>query len=159
MTWRPVRLAQEVSTGSGTWGQGPGGLHLGLGSDGTSPGLEPPERDSAGTPGPPMERASCYNSPMGCCSDGKTPSLDAEGSNCPGEWVAGGLGGACGMAWTHPEMLSLLPATGLSSRWAPRLCDLLILAHMCKRSWGFSTCTHNVCSQPPHTRGCPGPRG
>ncbi|OWK08383.1 hypothetical protein Celaphus_00011080 [Cervus elaphus hippelaphus] len=48
-----------------------------------SGGLESPERDSAGTPGPPMERASCYNSPMGCCSDGKTPSLDAEGSNCP----------------------------------------------------------------------------
>lgn len=48
-----------------------------------SGGLESPERDSAGTPGLPMERASCYNSPMGCCSDGKTPSLDAEGSNCP----------------------------------------------------------------------------
>lgn len=46
------------------------------------------------TPEPPMERASCYNSPLGCCSDGKTPSLDAEGSNCPGEWVAGDWGGA-----------------------------------------------------------------
>lgn len=85
MTWRPVGLAQEVSMGSGTWGQSPGGLHLQLGSDCTSPGLESLERDSAGTPGLPMERASCYNSPMGCCSDGKTPSLDAEGSNCPGE--------------------------------------------------------------------------
>ncbi|KAB0399504.1 hypothetical protein E2I00_015817 [Balaenoptera physalus] len=96
------------SGGSGTWGQGPGGLHLGLGSDGTSPGLEPPERDSAGTPGPPMERASCYNSPMGCCSDGKTPSLDAEGSNCPGEWVAGGQGGASVPVqpgrWHHLEL-------------------------------------------------------
>jgi len=30
-----------------------------------------------------MERASCYNAPLGCCSDGKTPSLDTEGSNCP----------------------------------------------------------------------------
>lgn len=35
------------------------------------------------THGPPIERASCYNSPLGCCSDGKTPSLDSEGSNCP----------------------------------------------------------------------------
>ncbi|XP_036738492.2 agrin isoform X2 [Manis pentadactyla] len=48
-----------------------------------SGGLEPPEGVSAVTPGPPMERASCYNSPLGCCSDGKTPSLDTEGSNCP----------------------------------------------------------------------------
>ncbi|XP_072831808.1 agrin isoform X3 [Vicugna pacos] len=48
-----------------------------------SGGLELPEGNSAVTPGPPIERASCYNSPMGCCSDGKTPSLDAEGSNCP----------------------------------------------------------------------------
>ncbi|XP_024616033.1 agrin [Neophocaena asiaeorientalis asiaeorientalis] len=56
-----------------------------------SGGLEPPERDSAVTPGPPMERASCYNSPMGCCSDGKTPSLDAEGSNCPATKVFQGV--------------------------------------------------------------------
>ncbi|KAM5125370.1 LOW QUALITY PROTEIN: agrin-like [Callospermophilus lateralis] len=35
------------------------------------------------TPGPPIDRASYYNSPLGCYSDGKTPSLDAEGSNCP----------------------------------------------------------------------------
>uniref|UniRef100_A0A8C3YJP8 Agrin n=1 Tax=Catagonus wagneri TaxID=51154 RepID=A0A8C3YJP8_9CETA len=48
-----------------------------------SGGLQPPEGDGAGTPGPPAERASCYNSPAGCCSDGRTPSLDAEGSNCP----------------------------------------------------------------------------
>ncbi|XP_035881034.1 agrin isoform X9 [Phyllostomus discolor] len=48
-----------------------------------SGGLEPPGGGSAVTPGPPIEKASCYNSPLGCCSDGKTPSLDAEGSNCP----------------------------------------------------------------------------
>ncbi|XP_036163368.1 agrin isoform X7 [Myotis myotis] len=48
-----------------------------------SGGPEPPEGGSEVTPGPPIERASCYNSPLGCCSDGKTPSLDAEGSNCP----------------------------------------------------------------------------
>ncbi|XP_074190446.1 agrin isoform X3 [Rhinolophus sinicus] len=48
-----------------------------------SGGLEPPEGSSAVTPGQPIERASCYNSPLGCCSDGKTPLLDAEGSSCP----------------------------------------------------------------------------
>ncbi|XP_060055805.1 agrin isoform X3 [Erinaceus europaeus] len=48
-----------------------------------SGGLEPLEDGSPVTPGAPMERASCYNSAMGCCSDGKTPSVDAEGSNCP----------------------------------------------------------------------------
>ncbi|XP_010625959.1 agrin isoform X3 [Fukomys damarensis] len=52
-------------------------------SGGGSGGLEFPSGISVVTPGPPMERASCYNSPLGCCSDGKTPSLDTEGSNCP----------------------------------------------------------------------------
>ncbi|XP_062961532.1 agrin isoform X2 [Cynocephalus volans] len=52
-------------------------------SGGGSGGLEPPEDSNVGTPGPPIERASCYNSPLGCCSDGKTPSVDTEGSNCP----------------------------------------------------------------------------
>ncbi|XP_072282510.1 agrin isoform X1 [Pyxicephalus adspersus] len=32
---------------------------------------------------PVMERASCYNTPLGCCSDGKTPAIDTEGTNCP----------------------------------------------------------------------------
>jgi len=75
-------------------GSGDEGLSGDLEASGTgSGGLEPPEGGSAATPGPPMERASCYNAPLGCCSDGKTPSLDTEGSNCPGEWVAGGWGG------------------------------------------------------------------
>ncbi|XP_012920570.1 agrin isoform X1 [Heterocephalus glaber] len=52
-------------------------------SGGGSGGLELPTGISMVTPGPPIERASCYNSPLGCCSDGKTPSLDTEGSNCP----------------------------------------------------------------------------
>uniref|UniRef100_A0A452RTZ0 Agrin n=1 Tax=Ursus americanus TaxID=9643 RepID=A0A452RTZ0_URSAM len=65
-------------------GSGDEGLSGDLEASGTgSGGLEPPEGGSAVTPGPPMERASCYNSPLGCCSDGKTPSLDTEGSNCP----------------------------------------------------------------------------
>jgi len=36
---------------------------------------------------PAVERATCYNTPLGCCSDGKTAAADAEGSNCPGEFV------------------------------------------------------------------------
>lgn len=79
------------------------------------------------TPGPPLERASCYNSPLGCCSDGKTPSLDTEGSNCPGEWVAGGWGGTCGMARTQPESLSLLPGSRPARQvgtWGSRASDL-----------------------------------
>lgn len=94
VTWKLVGWAQGVSMGPGMWGPGSKRLPLELGLDCTSPGLEPPEGGSAVTPGPPLERASCYNSPLGCCSDGRTPSLDAEGSNCPGEWVAGGWGGA-----------------------------------------------------------------
>ncbi|XP_040843676.1 agrin isoform X2 [Ochotona curzoniae] len=52
-------------------------------SGGGSEGPEVPGGGSRVTPGPPVERASCYNAPLGCCSDGKTPSLDTEGSNCP----------------------------------------------------------------------------
>ncbi|XP_063091307.1 agrin isoform X8 [Cavia porcellus] len=52
-------------------------------SGGGSGGLELPMGNNIVTAGPPIERASCYNSPLGCCSDGKTPSLDAESSNCP----------------------------------------------------------------------------
>ncbi|XP_037684690.1 agrin isoform X2 [Choloepus didactylus] len=52
-------------------------------SGASSGGLEPPEDLGTGPPGPPVERASCFNSPLGCCADGKTSSLDAEGSNCP----------------------------------------------------------------------------
>ncbi|XP_058160685.1 LOW QUALITY PROTEIN: agrin [Dasypus novemcinctus] len=60
-------------------------------SGASSGGLEPPEDVSTRTPGPPIERASCFNSPLGCCSDGKTPSLDVEGSNCPATRVFQGV--------------------------------------------------------------------
>lgn len=38
---------------------------------------------------PAIERATCYNTALGCCSDGKTAAADAEGSNCPGEFGVG----------------------------------------------------------------------
>ncbi|XP_032216637.1 agrin isoform X13 [Mustela erminea] len=80
-----AKLATSAFGESGSAdGSGDEGLSGDLEASGAgSGGLEPPEGGSTVTPGPPMERASCYNSPLGCCSDGKTPSLDAEGSNCP----------------------------------------------------------------------------
>lgn len=45
--------------------------------------------ESQVTATPAVERATCYNTPLGCCSDGKTAAADAEGSNCPGEVVLG----------------------------------------------------------------------
>ncbi|XP_053546438.1 agrin isoform X2 [Bombina bombina] len=45
--------------------------------------LQEQEDDDDSLATPVMERASCYNTPLGCCSDGKTPALDTEGTNCP----------------------------------------------------------------------------
>uniref|UniRef100_A0A8C0FVF4 Agrin n=1 Tax=Bubo bubo TaxID=30461 RepID=A0A8C0FVF4_BUBBB len=40
---------------------------------------------------PAIERATCYNTPLGCCSDGKTAAADAEGTNCPATKVFQGV--------------------------------------------------------------------
>uniref|UniRef100_A0A8D0BR09 Agrin n=1 Tax=Salvator merianae TaxID=96440 RepID=A0A8D0BR09_SALMN len=40
---------------------------------------------------PVIERATCYNTPLGCCSDGKTSAADTEGSNCPATKVFQGV--------------------------------------------------------------------
>uniref|UniRef100_A0A8B9E4M8 Agrin n=1 Tax=Anser cygnoides TaxID=8845 RepID=A0A8B9E4M8_ANSCY len=48
-------------------------------------------RGSGVTPTPAIERATCYNTPLGCCSDGKTAAADAEGSNCPATKVFQGV--------------------------------------------------------------------
>uniref|UniRef100_A0A6I8NI21 Agrin n=1 Tax=Ornithorhynchus anatinus TaxID=9258 RepID=A0A6I8NI21_ORNAN len=46
----------------------------------------------AGTvPTPAVERASCYNTALGCCSDGKTVAVDTEGTNCPATKVFPGV--------------------------------------------------------------------
>lgn len=55
-----------------------------------SPGEEEEPDEARVTSTAAIERATCYNSPLGCCSDGKTAAADAEGSNCPGERGAGG---------------------------------------------------------------------
>ncbi|XP_006871817.1 PREDICTED: agrin [Chrysochloris asiatica] len=79
-------------SGSADGGSGDEDLSGDLEASGAgSGGLERPKDGSAVTPGPPIERASCYNSPLGCCSVGKTASLDAEGSNCPATKAFQGL--------------------------------------------------------------------
>uniref|UniRef100_A0A7N4PDI5 Agrin n=1 Tax=Sarcophilus harrisii TaxID=9305 RepID=A0A7N4PDI5_SARHA len=47
--------------------------------------------EGVAVPTPAIERASCYNLPLGCCSDGETPALDAEGTNCPATKVFQGV--------------------------------------------------------------------
>ncbi|XP_075405699.1 agrin [Tenrec ecaudatus] len=70
-------------SGSADGGSGDEDLSGDLEASGAgSGGLELPEDHGAVAPGP-IERASCYNSPLGCCSDGTTALLDPEGSNCP----------------------------------------------------------------------------
>nr|XP_020832364.1 agrin isoform X1 [Phascolarctos cinereus] len=56
-----------------------------------SAGIELLEEGGVAAPTPPVERASCYNLPLGCCSDGETPALDAEGTNCPATKVFQGV--------------------------------------------------------------------
>ncbi|XP_074916320.1 agrin isoform X8 [Chelonoidis abingdonii] len=55
-----------------------------------SAGEEEPEETQV-TSTSAVERATCYNSPLGCCSDGKTAAVDAEGSNCPATKVFQGV--------------------------------------------------------------------
>uniref|UniRef100_A0A8C5SY80 Agrin n=1 Tax=Laticauda laticaudata TaxID=8630 RepID=A0A8C5SY80_LATLA len=60
------------------------------GSGTSSAGME--EMEDKKMPNPHLvERATCYNTPLGCCSDGKTPAIDAEGSNCPATKVFQGV--------------------------------------------------------------------
>ncbi|XP_039223823.1 agrin isoform X4 [Crotalus tigris] len=60
------------------------------GSGASSAGEE--ETEDPKVTGPHLiERATCYNTPLGCCSDGKTPAADAEGSNCPATKVFQGV--------------------------------------------------------------------
>ncbi|XP_030918401.1 agrin, partial [Geospiza fortis] len=55
-----------------------------------SAGEEEPDEGQV-TSTPAIERATCYNSALGCCSDGKTAAADAEGTNCPATKVFQGV--------------------------------------------------------------------
>ncbi|XP_077168348.1 agrin isoform X5 [Paroedura picta] len=75
--------------------EGSGDQEIGISGDQEASGasaIGDPETDEMEVTGvPTIERATCYNSPLGCCSDGKTAAADAEGSNCPATKVFQGI--------------------------------------------------------------------
>ncbi|NWY00427.1 AGRIN protein, partial [Nothoprocta ornata] len=92
----PVVLAttQPAYVESGS-ADGSGDQEMGISGDQEASGAgsaeEEEEEESQVTPTPAIERATCYNTPLGCCSDGKTAAADAEGSNCPATKVFQGV--------------------------------------------------------------------
>ncbi|KYO31536.1 agrin isoform C [Alligator mississippiensis] len=100
-TVRPISTApvvpatiQPAFAESGS-AEGSGDQEMGISGDqeasgAGSAGEEEPE-ESQVTPTPAIERATCFNTPLGCCSDGKTAAIDAEGSNCPATKVFQGV--------------------------------------------------------------------
>ncbi|PKU32407.1 hypothetical protein llap_17288 [Limosa lapponica baueri] len=92
----PVVLATTqppfVESGSA---EGSGDQEMGISGDQESSGAgsagEEEMEESQVTSTPAIERATCYNTPLGCCSDGKTAAADAEGSNCPATKVFQGV--------------------------------------------------------------------
>ncbi|XP_063001126.1 agrin [Elgaria multicarinata webbii] len=75
--------------------EGSGDPEMGISGDqegsGTSAAGDEETEEAKVTGTPVIERATCYNTPLGCCSDGKTPAADAEGSNCPATKVFQGV--------------------------------------------------------------------
>nr|XP_009940178.1 PREDICTED: agrin [Opisthocomus hoazin] len=92
----PVVLAttQPTYVGSGS-AEGSGDQEMGISGDQESSGAgsagEEEVEESQVSSTPAVERATCYNTPLGCCSDGKTAAADAEGSNCPATKVFQGV--------------------------------------------------------------------
>uniref|UniRef100_A0A8B9VHY7 Agrin n=1 Tax=Anas zonorhyncha TaxID=75864 RepID=A0A8B9VHY7_9AVES len=87
-TTQPAYVESGSAEGSGDQEMGTSGDQEASG--GGSAGEEEVE-ESQVTPTPAIERATCYNTPLGCCSDGKTAAADAEGSNCPATKVFQGV--------------------------------------------------------------------
>ncbi|NXO71347.1 AGRIN protein, partial [Phainopepla nitens] len=100
-TVRPLATVPVVvATGQPSYGESGSAEGSGDQDMGTSGDLESSGAGSAGeeeldegqvTSTPAIERATCYNTPLGCCSDGKTAAADAEGSNCPATKVFQGV--------------------------------------------------------------------
>ncbi|NXO97466.1 AGRIN protein, partial [Certhia brachydactyla] len=85
----PVLVA-TVQPGYGESGSAEGSGDQDMGTSGDqeasgagSAGEEEPDEAQVTVATPAIERATCYNSALGCCSDGKTAAADVEGSNCP----------------------------------------------------------------------------
>nr|XP_020637908.1 agrin isoform X3 [Pogona vitticeps] len=85
---QPAYSESGSAEGSGEPEMGASGDQEGSGT-GSAGDDETEERRVVGTP--VIERATCYNTPLGCCSDGKTPAADTEGSNCPATKVFQGV--------------------------------------------------------------------
>ncbi|NWZ86949.1 AGRIN protein, partial [Poecile atricapillus] len=80
----------ESGSAEGSGDQDAGGSGDQESSGAGSAGEEEPDEGQV-MPTPAIERATCYNTPLGCCSDGKTAAADAEGSNCPATKVFQGV--------------------------------------------------------------------
>ncbi|KAM7030447.1 LOW QUALITY PROTEIN: agrin [Acridotheres tristis] len=96
----PVVVATgQLSYGESGSAEGSGDQDMGTSGDQESSGAgsageeEEEEEEDEGqvTSTAAIERATCYNSPLGCCSDGKTAAADTEGSNCPATKVFQGV--------------------------------------------------------------------
>ncbi|KAJ6658757.1 hypothetical protein lerEdw1_019678, partial [Lerista edwardsae] len=88
VTPQPAYVESGSAEGSGDQEMGISGDQEGSGA--ASAGGEETE-DAKVTGTPVIERATCYNTPLGCCSDGKTAAADSEGSNCPATKVFQGV--------------------------------------------------------------------
>ncbi|XP_077787491.1 agrin isoform X2 [Podarcis muralis] len=88
VTSQPAYVEPGSAEGSGDPEMGISGDQEGSGASST--GDEEME-EARVTSTPVIERATCYNTPLGCCSDGKTAAADAEGSNCPATKVFQGV--------------------------------------------------------------------
>ncbi|NWV29599.1 AGRIN protein, partial [Origma solitaria] len=92
----PVVLAtSQPGYGESGSAEGSGDQELGTSGDQESSGAgsagEEELEEGQVTSTPAIERATCYNTALGCCSDGKTAAADAEGSNCPATKVFQGV--------------------------------------------------------------------
>uniref|UniRef100_A0A674HUH7 Agrin n=1 Tax=Taeniopygia guttata TaxID=59729 RepID=A0A674HUH7_TAEGU len=89
--------AHRATPGSGESGSAEGSGDLDMGTSGDqeasgagSAGEEEPDEAQV-PPTAAIERATCYNSALGCCSDGRTAAADGDGSNCPATKVFQGV--------------------------------------------------------------------
>ncbi|KAL8198390.1 UNVERIFIED_CONTAM: hypothetical protein K2H54_008605, partial [Gekko kuhli] len=88
VTTQPAFVESGSAEGSGDQEIGISGDQEASGA-GSAGDQETDETEVTGIP--TIERATCYNTPLGCCSDGKTAAADAEGSNCPATKVFQGI--------------------------------------------------------------------